>query len=174
MNYAPEYERQRHDFPADTDRAAAYRIGLVAASASRRRSPVWFAALAIVASLAIAGGVFSMIAYRRANVWEERTRAAELHAADVQTRLDATNAELDLAQTELKVMSIGLTASNKERDALQARIDAVTAEKATVEAQQQQVADDQQLSPEDQQPPVDNQQVTDQSPDGGVSATSDP
>src|SRR5436190_978746 len=107
MNYAPEYEHQRHETPAETDRAAAYRIGLASAAASRRTSPMWLAALAIVASLAIAGGVFSTMAYQRASRWEERTRAADLRATEIQTRLDATNGQLDLAQTELKVMSIG-------------------------------------------------------------------
>ena len=93
--------------------------------------------MAIITALAIVGGVFSLINYRRENTWQERTRAADLHAADVQTRLDATNAELDLAQTELKVMSIGLTASNKERDALQVRIEALAAEPANAADQQQ-------------------------------------
>jgi len=70
MSYAPEYEHQRHDGPSDTDRVAAYRIGLAAATASRRTSPIWLVAMAIITSIAIAGSVFSVISYRRANTWE--------------------------------------------------------------------------------------------------------
>ena len=170
MNYAHKYERQSHGAPTDTDRAAAYRVGLAAATASRRTSPLSLAALAIVAAIAVAGGVFSVISYRRATTWEDRTRAAELHNADVQAQLDATDAQLDLAQTELKVMSIGLTASNKDRDALQARIDALAAERTSAAGQPPAA----QPSAEDQQTSADASQVTDQPADGGVSATSDP
>ena len=152
MSYAPEYERRRRDAPSDVDRVAAYRIGLAAASSSRRKSPIWFATLAIVSSIAVAATVFAVINYRRANEWQDRTRAADQRATELQADLGATNAQLDLAQTELKVMSIGLDASNKDRDALQAQIDALTAEQTN----------------------AGDQPLTNQASDGGVLATSDP
>ena len=105
-----------------------------------------------VSSIAIAATVFAVINYRRANEWQDNTRAADQRATELQADLDATNAQLDLAQTELKVMSIGLDASNKDRDALQAQIDALTAEQTN----------------------AGDQPLTNQPPDGGVLATSDP
>src|SRR5262249_15214339 len=80
--------------------------------------------------IAVAAGALAFVNYRRATSWRDSLHTSQGQAADL-------SLQLDRAQSELKLTSLALGASNKDRDALQTRIDALAGEKASAEDQRQ-------------------------------------